>query len=36
MAEASAARALVGDAPISGKLPIGLPGMFDAGWGLVR
>ena len=36
LAEASAVRALIGDAPIGGKLPIGIPGMFEAGWGLVR
>jgi beta-N-acetylhexosaminidase len=36
LAEASAVRAITGEAPITGKLPIGLPGMFDAGWGLVR
>jgi beta-glucosidase-like glycosyl hydrolase len=34
--EAAAAHALTGDAPISGRLPIALPGMFEAGWGLVR
>jgi beta-N-acetylhexosaminidase len=36
LAEASAVRALAGEAPISGRLPIALPGLFDAGWGLVR
>jgi beta-N-acetylhexosaminidase len=36
LAETSAVRALVGDAPITGKLPIGIPGMFEAGWGIVR
>ncbi|HYN07762.1 MAG TPA: glycoside hydrolase family 3 protein [Vicinamibacterales bacterium] len=36
LAEASAVRALTGDAPISGRLPIALPGMFEAGWGIVR
>jgi beta-N-acetylhexosaminidase len=36
LAEASAFRALVGEAPITGRLPIALPGMFDAGWGIVR
>jgi beta-N-acetylhexosaminidase len=36
LAEASAARALAGDAPITGRLPIALPGMFEAGWGVVR
>jgi hypothetical protein len=29
-------RALTGDAPISGKLPIALPGLFEAGHGIVR
>lgn len=36
LAEGSAVRALAGEAPISGRLPIALPGMFEAGWGLVR
>lgn len=36
LAEASAVRALAGEAPITGRLPIELPGFFDAGWGLVR
>jgi beta-N-acetylhexosaminidase len=36
LAEASAVRALTGDAPITGHLPIALPGMFEAGWGIVR
>lgn len=36
LAEASAVRALAGDAPITGKLPIAIPGLFEAGWGLVR
>ena len=36
LAEMSAIRALVGDAPITGKLPITIPGLFDAGFGLVR
>jgi beta-N-acetylhexosaminidase len=35
-AEASAVRALAGEAPIGGKLPIALPGMFEAGAGLAR
>jgi beta-N-acetylhexosaminidase len=35
-AEASAVRALAGEAPIGGKLPIALPGMFEAGFGLTR
>jgi len=34
--EASAVRALAGEAPIAGKLPISLPGLFSAGWGIVR
>ena len=34
--EASAVRALAGEAPITGKLPISLPGLFSAGWGIVR
>ena len=36
LAEMSAVRALAGDAPITGRLPVGLPGMFEAGFGLVR
>ena len=36
LAEASAVRAIAGDAPISGRLPIALPGMFEIGWGIVR
>lgn len=36
LAEASAVRALAGEAPITGRLPIGLPGLFPAGFGLVR
>jgi beta-N-acetylhexosaminidase len=35
-AEATAVRALAGEAPIGGKLPIALPGMFEAGFGLTR
>jgi beta-N-acetylhexosaminidase len=35
-AEASAVRAIAGEAAIGGKLPITLPDMFDAGFGLVR
>ena len=35
-AEASAVRAISGEAPIGGVLPIALPGMFDVGFGLVR
>ena len=36
LAEESAVRALAGEAPINGKLPIGLPGLFEAGHGLIR
>lgn len=36
LAEASAVRALAGEAPIGGRLPITLPGLFDVGFGLVR
>ena len=36
LAEASAVRALAGEAPITGRLPIALPGMFEANWGMVR
>jgi beta-N-acetylhexosaminidase len=35
-AEASAVRALAGEAPIAGRLPISLPGMFPIGHGLDR
>jgi beta-glucosidase-like glycosyl hydrolase len=35
-AEASAVRAIAGEAPISGRLPIALPGMFEEGHGLTR
>ncbi len=35
-AERSAVKALAGEAPITGKLPIGLPGLADRGAGLVR
>jgi beta-N-acetylhexosaminidase len=35
LAEASAVRALAGEVPISGRLPVSLPGMFDVGFGLV-
>lgn len=35
-AERSAVRALAGEAPISGKLPIGLPGLAERGAGLIR
>lgn len=36
LAEMAAFRALVGETPVSGKVPIGLPGLCDAGFGLVR
>ena len=36
LAEASAVRALAGEAPISGKLPIDLPGLAPVGTGIVR
>jgi beta-N-acetylhexosaminidase len=36
LAEESAVRALAGESPIGGKLPIGLPGLFEAGHGVVR
>ena len=35
-AEASAVRAIAGEAAIGGRLPIGLPGMFEEGHGLTR
>lgn len=35
-AEASAVRALAGEAPIGGRLPIALPGLFPLGHGLDR
>lgn len=35
-AERSAVRALAGEAPIGGRLPIGLPGMAERGAGLTR
>ena len=35
-AERSAVRALAGEAPITGKLPIGLPGIAERGAGLAR
>jgi beta-N-acetylhexosaminidase len=35
-AEAAAVRAIVGEAPITGTLPIGMPGMYDVGAGLIR
>jgi beta-glucosidase-like glycosyl hydrolase len=34
--EASAVRAIAGEAPITGRLPIALPGMFPVGHGLER
>ena len=34
--EVAAAHALLGDAPIAGKLPISLPGMFAIGHGIAR
>src|SRR5262245_12052963 len=36
LAEASAVRAITGEAAIGGKLPIALPGMFPVGHGLMR
>jgi len=36
LAEASAVRALAGEAPISGLLPITIPGLFERRHGLVR
>jgi beta-N-acetylhexosaminidase len=36
VAEASAVRAITGEARISGRLPIALPGMFPVGHGLDR
>jgi beta-glucosidase-like glycosyl hydrolase len=36
LAELSAVRALAGEARITGRLPIALPGLFEAGWGIVR
>ena len=36
MAEEAAVRAIAGEIPITGKLPIVLPGMFPIGHGLVR
>ena len=35
-AERSAVRALAGEAPITGRLPIGLPGLAERGGGLTR
>ena len=36
LAELSALQALVGETGIVGRLPIGLPGLFEAGFGLMR
>jgi beta-N-acetylhexosaminidase len=36
LAEESAVRALAGETPIGGTLPITLPGLFPAGHGLKR
>jgi beta-N-acetylhexosaminidase len=36
LAEAAAVRALAGEAPIAGRLPIALPGLFPIGHGLER
>lgn len=36
LAEASAVSALAGDTAIGGRLPISLPGMYTAGFGLIR
>jgi beta-N-acetylhexosaminidase len=36
LAEGSAARAIAGEAPIGGRLPVALPGLFPIGHGLVR
>jgi len=36
LAEQSAVRALAGEAPIGGRLPVSLPGLFPAGHGLTR
>ncbi len=35
-AEGSAVRAIAGEAAIGGRLPIGLPGLFERGAGLTR
>jgi len=34
--EVAAVRAIAGETPISGRLPITLPGLFPAGHGLTR
>jgi hypothetical protein len=36
LAERSAVRALAGESPITGRLPIALAGLGDAGFGLMR
>jgi beta-glucosidase-like glycosyl hydrolase len=36
LAEASAVRALAGEIPIAGRLPVALPGLFPVGHGLTR
>jgi len=36
LAELSAVRAIAGESPISGRLPIALPGLFPVGHGLDR
>jgi hypothetical protein len=36
LAELSALQALVGETGIVGRLPVALPGLFDAGFGLMR
>jgi len=36
LAELAAVRALAGEAPVSGRLPITLPGLFPVGHGLDR
>ena len=35
-AESTAAKALAGEIPVTGKLPIALPGLFPLGHGLTR
>ena len=36
LAELSAIRALAGDAPIAGRLPVSIPGIANAGFGIAR
>jgi len=36
LAELSAIRALAGDAPIAGRLPVSIPGIANAGFGMAR